>query len=155
MKELYALRIAVVSLEFVVVLVGALLYFYVPHLFVELKEILALEPEMMKWLTLLPLTLLCWILKEVRDFIRDDKDSEVILVCWGGYWKLKYHLYVSVAYGVLFAFLAVASSLKSFSEGSLEFACYLVSIVGAIIVSGSLYFAKMQLREAMAKARAL
>ena len=156
MKDLYALRIAVVSLEFLVVLVGAVLYFYVPHLFVELKDMLAVEAEMMKWLALLPLTLMCWILKEVRDFIRDDKESEAILVSWDGYWKLKCHLYVSVVYGVIFAVLAIASSLKTLSEESvLGLACYLVATVGTIIVGGSLYFAKMELREAMAKVRAL
>lgn len=143
MKMLYFFRVFIISIEFLAIIAGVLIYLCIKDLqyFKALK--LNLHDDALKYVVLLPLSLGAWVLKDSRSMLYIDKDTTRIVTLWPNYWQFKIHVFVSIIYSVIF----FASSLVSWMLfGVIDFFIpayiFLSSLIGQSVVAASIYFAK-------------
>ncbi len=153
MRYFYGLRVALISVEAIVLALGWLAWTYLAPQLHDFASSLALNDEVLKYLMLLPTALAVWVFNEVRGLLQEDKDTIQLLVKWPDYWKLKVHAWVSLIYAVVFACMSllpwVAKSGISTGSGMLLF---VTSIIGQLSLAISVYVARITLKEIVAHA---
>lgn len=155
MRYLYGLRVALISVEAIVLALGWLAWTYLAPQLHDFASSLALNDEVLKYLMLLPTALAVWVFNEVRGLLQEDKDTIQLLVKWSDYWRLKVHAWVSLIYAVVFACMSLlpwgAKSGISTGSGMLLF---VTSIIGQLSLAISVYVARITLKEIVAHAKA-
>jgi len=154
MRYLYGLRVALVSVEALVLALGCLVWAYLADQLHGFAGSLALNEEVLKYLMFLPTALAVWVFNEIRGLLQEDKDTIQLLINWAGYWRLKAHAWVSLFYAVLFTFISllpwVTKSGISTGSGMLLF---VTSIIGQLSLAISIYLARISLKEIVAHAK--
>ena len=135
------------SPEFLVILIGLGLYF-LPSQVESISSMLQDSPEILRYISLLPVAMATWVFKENKKLLFPEEDKDSIIQKWPDYWKLKVYFYVSIGYAFLFAFMGVSVWLLGYKinqpAGFLPLA---VSIVGGFVVIVTTYFAKIRQKE--------
>lgn len=155
MRILYLLRVALVSVETLVLAGAWLAFLYFGSEFESLATSLSLNDEVLKYLMLMPAALAVWIINEARVLLQEDKETVRILTDWEDYWKLKAHIWASLGYAVVFAFMSLipwaAKSGIGTGTGLLLFGA---SIAGQLSLAISVYAARIRVKEIIAHAKA-
>ena len=155
MRFLYGLRVALISVEALVLAFGWLAWKCLAPQLQEISGSLALNDEILKYLMLLPTALAVWVFNEARGLLQEDKETIQLLVKWPDYWKLKAHVWVSLIYAVVFACMSllpwVEKSGISTGGGMLLF---VTSIIGQLSLTISVYVARITLKETIVHAKA-
>ena len=146
-----ALRLLVVSFEFLVVCIGGMLLSFAT----DVKEWLPGQPisaDVLKYLALLPIASTAWVLVQGRGLLFPEKDSQHVLQDWPDYWKLKYGFNVALFYSMCFSGLAVGAWAAPWDA----YAPYpqiamVVALSGAGVNFLSCYYARIDQDEALTR----
>ncbi|MDB5814724.1 MAG: hypothetical protein JWN23_1841 [Rhodocyclales bacterium] len=148
MKFLYQLRVLLISFESLII-IGSL------YLAVEQKEILqraaaslSIDGEVLKYMMLLPIALLAWIAKELRDLVFENARVARLLVSWPDYWKLKAHVSAALVFAITFAVTSVTPWLfQAGISSGFNLLLFALSLLGQLSVAASVYSARFQIQE--------
>ena len=155
MKALYAIRVAVVSLEALLLCAAVAVWVAFEIELSGLAKSLALNDELLKYLLVLPLGLGAWIVNEARVLLQEDKETTRILTRWPDYWRLKMHVWVALSYALLFALLSIAPwTVKAGITTAAGLLVFITSILGQFAVAASIYVARLRVKEILAHAGA-
>jgi hypothetical protein len=153
MRAIYFVRVLLISPEALLIGVGALAWYHFSSSLSYLATTISLNEELLKYLMVVPVGLAVWIANELRQLLQEDKDTTRFLVGWPDYWKLKLHLWVSLIYAAVFACLSLAPWVvrAGISTGA-GILLFLISIVGQLVLSTSVYAARLRVKELLANA---
>lgn len=155
MRTLYLFRVALVSLEALVLVGIGLAFSFFTNELDALASSLSLKDEVLNYLWLMPVGLAVWVFKEIGLLLQDEMETVRILTGWQEYWKLKAHTCISLGYAVVFAFMSlipwVAYSGIGIGKGLMFF---VASIVGQLCLAISVYLARIRVKEIIAQAKA-
>lgn len=151
MHALYVLRVALVSVEALILAITWLAFSYFNSEFQTFAASLALNDEVLKYLMLLPAALAVWVINESRVLLQEDQETVRILTDWPDYWKLKTHTWISLGYAVVFAFMSLIPWVaKSGISTGIGILLFLASIVGQLCLAISVYAARIRVKEIIA-----
>jgi hypothetical protein len=148
MRILYFLRVVIVGFEFLILLLmaGCLLHFV--HQVEMLVGMVRLNDEFKKFLILLPVTIFVWIVKEARDFVFLESEFAAALVNWPDYEKFKLHVYVSLAYAVIFLLVSITPWVSKYDLlDGVGAVLFVGGVLGNFWVAGSIYFSQISMKE--------
>ena len=117
----------------------------------DLAATISLNEEILKYLMAVPVGLAIWVANELRQLLQEDKGTIRILVSWPDYWKLKIHLWASLAYAAVFVCLSIAPWVvrEGISTG-IGLLLFLTSIIGQVSLASSVYAARLRMKELLA-----
>ena len=143
----------IISPECLVLLIGWGIWEYAREQLNSVAAALPSNGEMIRYLALLPVGLFVWLLKEGKDILfPGDSEENKRLVQWPDYWRLKLTFGVAVIYGFLFAVASVLVWVLGWKVNEARgFGLLTLSLVGALTVSGTVYFAKIKEKEILMK----
>lgn len=148
MRILYFLRVLLISTEFLIIAVSWLLAVYALDAVGKFSLSMDFNPDLVKFLMIIPAGAVVWIANETRLLLQDDKDTTRLLVRWPDYWKLKAHTNVCMVYAVFFCVVSIipwaSKSGLSTGSGLIFFVC---GFVGQLAVVYSIYSARIRLKE--------
>lgn len=154
MRALYVLQVLLVSVEALVLTIAWFMWTEFDSELHKFANSIALNDDALKYLTLLPVTLAVWIIKEARLLLQEDNETIGILTSWPDYWRLKTHTWVSLFYAVVFAGLSVIPwVVKAGISSSTGLLVFVASIAGQLSLAGSVYAARIRVKEIIAQAR--
>jgi hypothetical protein len=140
-----------ISIEFCILLLAIVVCFYKPNWANECSEWLLIEAEALKWLFLLPLGSLVWVLKEIFGVLFPDGTRKDCLDSWPDYWRLRVVCDVAVAYAIIFGLLGLSVwSNPSGFFGAARMLLLFIAVLGSSVVALSVYEAKTVIRETLA-----
>lgn len=138
----------IISLEFVVLLVGAAGILVWQEQLARLTAMLSSDPEFLKYLALLPVGIAVWIFSEARTLLLPDGKARVVLHQWPDYWRLKAHFAVSLMYTAIFTVTGLAAWAFGLTAANPKgFVLLATSVLGQLIVAVSVYLAKISVSE--------
>lgn len=153
MRTIYFLRVVLVSPEALLIGIAGLVWYHFSADLSHLAATISLNDEILEYLMVVPVGLAVWVANELRQLLQEDKGTTRLLVAWPDYWKLKLHLWVSLIYAVIFVCLSIAPWVvrSGISTGS-GLLLFLTSIIGQLILSASVYAARLRAKELLADA---
>lgn len=153
MKTLISiLRYVLVSLEFLVCVAGAAAWFFFPSSLGWLSERIGSQAELLKYFGLLPVGLVVYDTTVVKNILMPESDKRNALQNWELYLDFKLGCIVGLAYAGIFAVLGVSCLFFDWKAPQpYQSAFLLTSVVGAITVSATLYFAHIKIEELFRK----
>lgn len=155
MRVLYWLRVALISLEALVLVVALLVWAYFKAELTSAAGGIAASSDVLKFLLLLPLGLVAWVGTEVRHLLHEDKETTRLLTAWPDYWRLKVHVFVALVYSLFFAALSIAPwLLQSGISGPGGLLLFVTSLLGQLVVVATVYAARLSVKEFVALASA-
>ena len=155
MKSLYAIRVAIISLEALLLCTAFAGWVVFESQISSAAKSLVLNDELLKYLLILPLGLGAWIVNEARVLLQEDKETTRLLTSWPDYWRLKMHIWVALSYALLFALLSIAPwTVKAGITSAAGLLVFITSIIGQFAVAASIYVARLRVREILAHASA-
>lgn len=140
---------AIVSLEFLILIVGSTLYF-IQDWVQLISSRLSDTPEILQHVSLLPFAMAVWTFNENKKLLfPDEEDKEdIALQKWPDYWKLRIYFNVSLMYAVAFTAVGIYVWILGYKITDPKgFILLVVSVIGAFVVAGSTYFARIQQKE--------
>lgn len=150
-RVIYYIRTFFISVEVLALLLSLAIYLYWEDGLRVVFESKQLNQDALKWLTLVPVSIAVWTLKEARDVIFPDERSAKTLSKWPSYWKLKAHFYVGINFCVLLVMPCILiwffDELKNFQFAWAFFTFTLALAINA----GSFYLAKIQLKSILVR----
>lgn len=145
-------RFFFISFEFLIVLIGLVIYFLGGSCVQNLTQRLIMSSEKMHYLVLLPPTLFAWILIYGKKILFPDKDDKKILCDWPNYWRLEIGFRVSLFYGLLFSITSFCTwGMDWKSSETIPIIVLFVSIVGSGVNAYSIYEAILQIDKILTK----
>lgn len=151
MKALYVLRVAIVSIEALLISAAVFIGQYFSGTIQGVAVALKINEEVLKYGMFLPVGLVAWVLLECRNLLQEDSQTLKLLKGWNDYWKLKVHVWVAITYSIVFAVISLAPWVTadgiSSAKGLLWFT---TSIIGQLAVALSVYKARMDQKEVIA-----
>ena len=96
MRAPYAIRVAAISLEALLLFASILGWLAFESELMGLAKAVALNDELLKYLLVLPLGLGAWIFNEARMLLQEDKETTRVLTAWPDYWRLKTHIWIAL-----------------------------------------------------------
>jgi len=153
MRAIYFLRVLLISLEAFLIGVAGLVWHHFSADLSHFATTISLNDEILKYLMVVPVGLAVWVANELRQLLQEDKGTTRFLVAWPEYWKLKLHLWVSLIYAAIFVCLSIAPWVvrAGISTGG-GLLLFLTSIIGQLILSASVYAARLRVKEILADA---
>lgn len=152
---LYWIRVAIVSLEAVVLFLAALVWFVFRTELEAVASSLSLNDEFLKYMFVAPVGIGLWVVNESRQLLQEDKESIRVLTAWPDYPRLKVHIWVGLVYCLAFAALSfVPWAAKSGVSSGAGLLLFVASIAGQFTVAASVYAARIKVRELLAHASA-
>ncbi|MEK6760196.1 MAG: hypothetical protein AABY51_10535 [Deltaproteobacteria bacterium] len=137
----------VISSEFLVLLIGVFL-FTQQELIGFLSSKISDNSELLKYVALLPATLVVYVFKESKTLLFPKDDEKKVLQGWQDYWKLKIRFNIGLLYSITFAFIGVTALIFGFKINEpVGFTLVLISVAGGLIVVAHIYFAIIKLSE--------
>lgn len=151
MRVFYFARVLLVSVEALLIGLSGLAWYYFSEDFGRLAGTISLNEDILKYLMVVPVGLAIWVANELRQLLQEDKGTTRFLVGWPDYWKLKLHLWVSLAYAAVFACLSIAPWLmRSGISTGIGLLLFLTSIIGQLLLAVSVYAARLRVKELLA-----
>jgi len=147
MKAIYYLRVALVSIEVLVVLIGFLSFYFFGSKIVAFIESFKPNDKALEWVIAYPLGLMVWILKDGVSVLFPDPQNAKILHQWHGYWRLKVHFNVGIAYGLVASFICLIIWLKGGVSNAKELYIFLISASVLSVSAFSFYLANIKIKE--------
>lgn len=148
MKIIYVARVIFVSFEMTILLACWLLISNFESDTNNLAAALNINEELVKYLILLPIGLIGWIVKEAKDLVFADAENAKQLINWPDYWKLKVHIYVGLIFAVVFFIISAIPwlSKNGISNGK-GLVLFIAGLMGTVWVAASIYFAQISVKE--------
>ncbi len=147
-KLVYFFIVLFISFEFLLLLVGLVIYFYLENLIGNFALPFRLNSEFVNWLMLVPSSLFVWIFLEVRSLLIGDKESIRVLLDWDDYWMLKTHTLINLIYSSIFLLFSMIPVLV---EGWIKDGRFLlifsIGFLGLLISARDIFFASIKLKE--------
>lgn len=155
MKKLMSfIFVFIISFEFLSILIALFLAFFWPTPLAYVVENLNLTDESLKYLSFVPLGLGVWSINQSRKLLFPDHEKKQVLHEWPDYWKLKVRFNVSFIYACIFTFTGLSCWLLKFTaQNPLHLAILSFSILGAVSLAVSIYWARVSLDEILIKIR--
>jgi Na+-transporting NADH:ubiquinone oxidoreductase subunit NqrB len=123
-------------------------FVYCPGWFFWLSDRIGHQAELLKYLGLLPTGLMVYDSTIVKSILLPEADKSTILQSWQLYGNLKCGTVVALLYGIAFVVAGMAALLFNWQRPApSQSALLITSIVGALTVSGTLYFAQIRIEE--------
>ena len=155
MRAFYWVRVALVSLEALVLATALVTWTYFQTQLAAAAGGIAASSDVLKFLLLLPLGLVAWVGTEVRHLLHEDKETTRFLTAWSDYWRLKIHAFISLIYSLIFAALSIVPwLLPSGVAAPSGFLLFVTSLLGQLVVVASVYAARLRVKEYVALASA-
>ena len=145
-------RTLLVSIEFLILVLTGIALYYHPLFVSRIRSVLNLEPDVLRWLALVPATCMVVTLKEVRKILFPEKDKKAIIQQWDQYWHLRVTTNVAVVYAVLFTLMALPAWIVKeprFADDTLIL--MVAAIMGAGVDYLSVYNAEIKMNEVIAQ----
>lgn len=153
-KVLYFCRVFLISLEFLLILIGLIAYLRFGELVAGLSSTIRFNSEMVNWLALIPFSLFVWILNEIRSLLVGDKDHIRVLTVWSDYWRLRVHVFVNFIYSIIFLSLSVSPVLLGFWRVDAIYSLMIVvGYFGLFVSALSIYLASIRVKELIGRLR--
>jgi len=131
---LYWIRVFFVSLEALVLLLAALVWAVFAEELQSLANSLSLNEEFLKYMFVAPVGVGMWVVNESRQLLQEDKESIKLLTAWPDYPKLKVHVWVGLAYCLMFSAISLVPwAAKSGVSSAAGLLLFLASITGQLI----------------------
>ncbi len=145
-KVLCFFRAALISVEFLFLMGGVLLFIYRNKL--QFLEMLMQNYEIIKWMAFVPCCFLVWSLKAWNKIRNPDNEHVAFYQKWDGFESVK----IVCGVGILYAISAAAGGIVVFSlSSSICKICMGIGLLTVILVSGAcsltMYMAEMRLLE--------
>jgi hypothetical protein len=147
MKAIYYLRVIFVSIEALVILLGLSFFYYCGSEIVSFIVNFKPNDKALEWVVAYPLGLMAWMLKDGVSVLFPDSEKLKILHGWPGYWRLRAHFNVGLAYGLFAALVCVIVWLKGGIGSAKELYIFLVSACVLSVSASSFYLANIKLKE--------
>lgn len=148
MRFLYILRVIFISIEAAILACALIVFLLFLKKIESLFISLVLNETVLNYLILLPFGMIAWVLKEARYLLQEDNETICILCGWGDYWRLKIHVWVTIGYSIIFAIMSLFPwFVKSGMETGSGFLFFSFGMIGQVFVSGSLYLARIKIKE--------
>ena len=142
------MRYVFVSPELLVCVSGLALFVFLPEQFVWLSERIGTQAELLKYFGLLPVGLFVYDSTVAKGILMPDSDKRGYFQKWEDYEDFKSGCMVALCYAGFFGATGVACLLFDWKTPlALQSAFLLTSIVGALTVSATLYFAHIKIEE--------
>ena len=155
MRALYWFKVALVSLEALVIAAALVTWTYFQSELSVVAGGIAATSDVLKFLLLLPLGLVAWVGTEVRHLLQEDKETTRFLTAWPDYWRLKIHAFVALIYSLMFAALSIVPwLLPSGIAAPGGFLLFVTSLLGQLVVVAAVYAARLKVKEYVALASA-
>lgn len=155
MRALYHLRVVLVSFEAATLVSAAAIWSMFPGELAVAARSASATSDVLTFLLLLPLALIPWLATEARNLLHEDKETTRLLAKWPDYWRLKCHVFASLAYALLFAALSIVPwFLPSGIATPSGFLLFCTSVMGQLMVAASVYVARLKVKEVVALAGA-
>jgi hypothetical protein len=153
MKVLYFFQLLLISFETLAISIASLLWSYFSIEIGLLAATISFNDEVLKYMMVVPLGLAVWVANELKQLLHEDKEITRFLVDWPEYWKLKFHVWVSLIFALIFVCLSIAPWIvrSGISTGG-GFLLFLTSIVGQLSLAASVYAARLRMKEVIAHA---
>jgi hypothetical protein len=147
-KILEVARVFFFSPEFLLVVVGVVVeWFFAEKMANQIAKI-SISDDLFKWAIAIPGALLCWSLVSGRKLLFPDKDKSNILQRWPDYWILKMCFHVALAWNLIFTIISIYAWMGDWKRpSSSHFVALVISIVGSVICSLSVYNAQTRVEE--------
>lgn len=137
-----------ISPEFLISVAGLALCLLFPAWFVWLSERIGRQSDVLKYAWLLPAGLVAYDLTVAKSILLPDADKQTILQSWARYWELKCGVAVGLFYGLVFAVAGIITMMFDWnSPAAHQSAVLMTSVVGAVTVSATLFFANIKVEE--------
>ncbi len=147
-RILTTLRYVFVSPEFLIMVAGLAAFAFCPSWLLWLSGRIGHQAELLKYFGLLPAGLVVYDTTIVKSVLFPGADKNTILQRWQLYGDLKCGGVVALLYGVAFAVAGIAALLFDWqSPAPSQSALLITSVVGALTVSATLYFAHIRMEE--------
>lgn len=146
------MRVFVVSWEAVILCTASMMWVLFIQELDSIANALLVNEASRSVLLTASFALFLWEIRESRLLQQEDNETIRVLSDWPGYPLLKIHVQVSLLYGLIFTVIFAVSLLTQLeiSEGT-GLLLFLTGLVGHLIVAGSIYFARMELKELLAR----
>ena len=146
------MRTIIISFEFLVLAGVISTLFLKPDFVQDTRDNINLNPDVVKWLALVPAGCLTLILRDIRKVLFPERDLKVKLQNWENYWRLRVTVNVGIIYGVCFVVMSVVSWLINWDEFGNEGLVLMVgAVIGACVDYLTVYFASVTVEEIYAK----
>ncbi len=142
-----------VSFEFLIVLVAALLGFYWPKLLTQLGMQLANRDDPFMWVSLAPVGALVWALTCAREVLVPADEHADLLARWPDFYLLQYRVLIGCAY----VFLACCTTVGMWATGSklgseTSAAVYFAALLVSLCATGTIWYASIRIRISLRRA---
>lgn len=154
-KILYTVRVIAISFEAVVLAAAYALWITSPIEVQSVASLLLVDPELTKFLMLLPSAIAAWVFNECRALLQEDKETIRVLVQWEDYWRLKIHVWAALLYTSTFTLISLAPWLaKSAITSGGGLILFAASLVGQFVVAIGVYTARIRVKELLVHLKA-
>lgn len=151
-KLIYWTRVLVVSWEAAVLSVALVMSVLFKRELDSMAHALFVNEAPRSVLLTASIALFAWEIRESSLLQQEDKETIRVLSDWPSYPLLKIHVQVSLLYGLIFTVISALPLVTrpDISDGT-GLLLFLTGLVGHLIVAGSIYFARMELKELLAR----
>jgi hypothetical protein len=153
MRSLFSiLRYVFVSLEILVCVIGTAACLSFPATFAWLSDRIGSQAELLKYFGLLPVGMMIYDTTVVKQILMPETDKRHVLQNWELYFDFKLGCIVGLAYAGVFVVMGFSCLLFDWKVPEpYQSALLLTSVVGAMTVSATLYFAHIKIEELFRK----
>lgn len=138
----------VVSPEFLVAVSAVLVIKEEPAWVTDVSKLLVGAPDGVKYLSLAPVAVSVWCLRQSRIILFPSEDSKGILQEWPKFQRLKERVFIGLAYQAIYCSLGIATWIRSpsLSNGN-SVAVMAMSIIGSLIGAVTFYLSGIMASE--------
>ena len=134
--------------EFAILLLIPLGCFVPDSYILKLISNLKIDPNALKYISLIPVGILGLTLKDFKHILQPDHQAKIKLLQWPGYWSLKVGYFGALIYQVIFALIGLSVWLIYIDRLSVYFVVALViSIIGSAVSYWTLLLVKAKIQE--------
>ena len=146
------LRVAVLSWEFVVVLVAAVMLLSPPGWLAPIAAQVSQSNEVLRYVALAPIALTIFVFREVRSILLPAGDRRRWLQLWAEYWRLRMTCLTALFYGCLFSLAGLTTWVGEWGHCAVpRLILQLSGAAGAAITAASIYLARLNIDEEFAR----
>lgn len=146
------LFVIIISFEFLFIVLGICVSLVWEKPMLMIYAHLNATEDVLKYITFVPVCLGIWSVTQSRKLLFPDHEKKQILHQWPDYWKLRVRFNVTFLYACLFAISGISCWVFLVSTlPAIYFSVMFFSILGAISVAISIYWARVNLDEILIK----
>jgi hypothetical protein len=147
-RAMTVFRYVFVSPEFLVIVAGLAFCVLFPTQSVWVSARIGAQSDLLKYFGLLPIGLVVYDSTVVKSALMPDADKRSSFQKWEHYYDFKLGCIVALVYAVIFGITGIACFFFDWNTSMAHQSAFLLtSIVGALTVSATLYFAHIRIEE--------